>query len=91
MLELKRKLGQCVVIGDSVQLTVREIRAPIVSVLIEIDSIKVTAPLTIGKTYQATVDGIDVELIVSGVEGREVALRFDAPRELRIDRWERAV
>lgn len=91
MLELKRKAGECVVVGDSLQLTVLELDAPIVRVRIDTPSMTASAPLTVGRTYEAHVDGQPVKLQIARIERGEVSLRFDAPRQLRIDRWERAV
>lgn len=91
MLELKRKAGQCVLIGDSVQMTVKDINPPIVRVLVNIDGVEVLIPLEVSRTYSADVDGVHVELVLARVERGEVAMQFFAPRDLRIDRWERAV
>lgn len=92
MLELKRKAGQCVVIGDSVQLTVKAFEgAQSVRVLIELEGAKIDAPLRVGAEYRATVDGYPLTLQIVKVERGEASMRFNAVRELRIDRWERVV
>lgn len=98
MLELKRRPGQVVKIGRSAQLTVLWLRTKSIDVRLDLPGVKIFAPLQLGRTYQAEVDGypiivtlrsIELARAVGAVGKGEATLAFDAPRELSINRVER--
>lgn len=88
MLELKRKAHQAVLIGTSARLTVLTVGDKIVRVQLAVPGVTIVAPLTVGRAYQATIDGHSVSVELMSVNRGEVQLGIDAPRELKIDRAE---
>ena len=89
MLELKRKALQAVQIGQTVTMTVLELDEPIVRVRIDVEDASVLAPLTVGRTYRAEVDGSPVEVQLARIDRGEAVFRFEAERHLLINRAER--
>lgn len=89
MLELKRKAHQYVLIGEHARLTVLALEnATTVRVRLSVPAVNIDLPLSIGRSYEADVEGYRLRVDVAEIERGEVTLRFEANRELRIDRGE---
>lgn len=97
MLELKRRPQQVVKIGKRARLMVLSLTAAKVHVQLEVPGVTIVAPLTVGHTYEAEVDGHSLKVTLlaiaparDGSHGLgEAVLGFEAPRELAINRAER--
>lgn len=97
MLELKRRPDQVVRIGRRAKLTVLKLATNKAHVQLEVPGVIIVAPLTVGHTYEAEVDGYPLKVTLQAIEPArggqagvgEAVLGFDAPRELVINRAER--
>jgi sRNA-binding carbon storage regulator CsrA len=89
MLRLKRKQGQTVLIGGSVELTVLALEAGLVRVQLTQANASRSHSLQVGEGLQVHVRGGEVRVNLDGVDRGEALLSFDAPRSISIERPER--
>lgn len=89
MLELKRRVGQQVVIANDYKLTVIGMDASSVRLQLQAPGLDLTAPIRCGRSYEFDVNGSIVSVELRSIDRGEAALAFEAPRFVTIERPER--
>lgn len=91
MLELTRRVGEMVLLGEAHELRVTAIAPRIVSLqLTRREEYFLSGPLQLGTSFTFEVDGQNVTVHAIAIFRGEVRLGFEAPREIAIERPERA-